>query len=105
MEVTTGSTTVLQTGIAILERVAVPGLFYKHLYLDSLFAVGNYLIDLRWVMVGGYVGSDQRTFSVTAGGNADGDVVSMYWYNRPHAQFLVHQAARGVLLPGKNPRI
>ena len=100
-----GSTEVLRAGIAIIEREAVPGYFFKQLFLNSDFAAGNYMVDLRWVMSGGYQGMEQRYFEIVPGGHADGSVVAAYWYNRPHVSCLVHQSESGNLLPGKNPRL
>jgi hypothetical protein len=100
-----GATDVYRGEMPILDRQAVTGLFSLPLFLDGTFTTGHYAIQYRWVLDGGYIGSEQDSFQIVAGGHASGAVVSMYFYERPEARFLVQSTEAGEILPGKNPRI
>ena len=100
-----GATQVLAAQMPVIERRLYPGTFYSSLYLGTVFGTGNYCCEFRWVLAGGYQGSGETTFRVLPGGHVDGSIVTMYFFDRPQARFLVQQAERGVLLPGKNPSI
>lgn len=100
-----GSTDVARGELPVIERRTQTGTFALGLFLGTGYAAGNYLVEYRWVLASGYIGSDQAQFEITPSGNTDGSVVSQYFYSRPGVDYLVHQVERGLILPGKNPSI
>ena len=87
-----------------LMRPRQTGLFYCDLFLGPAFAVGYYSY-VWYFTIGSYYGLDAGTFQVVPGGDADGQVHSMYHFRRPQASFVVHGKDRGVVLAGKNPTL
>jgi hypothetical protein len=74
--------------------------------LGSSFPAGRYRVSYHWT-VGGYAGEAEDNFEVAAGGDPAGAVISLCWYERPHANFLIMQLdpASGRLLFGRNPSL
>ncbi len=87
-----------------LERGVVTGLFQYGLFLSSLFTEGTYTVKYNWIS-GGVSYAELDTFEVMPGGNAGGAVISLYFYERPGARFLVQQLDSGRLVRGRNPRV
>jgi hypothetical protein len=87
-----------------LEQAVVTGLFQYNLFLGALFSAGTYTVVYRWVSGGNHYG-EMDTFEIIPGGHADGSVISLYFYERPGARFLVQQLDSGKLVQGKNPRV
>jgi hypothetical protein len=87
-----------------LDKFGTTGLFAWPLLLDARFAPGKYTAVYRY-LVGGTAGGDEDTFDVLAGGNADGQVLSMFWYPRPQANFIVYQTSDGSIRKGRNPSV
>jgi hypothetical protein len=100
-----GATDVERGELPVIERRTFPGTFFLSLFLGSAYIAGNYCAEFRWVLPSGYIGSAEATFSILAGGHADGSVVAQYYFNRPHSAFLVHECESGQILPGKNPSL
>ncbi len=80
------------------------GVFRTQLYLSSAYAAGLYEISVYY-RSGAKYGMEQHTFEVIAGGDADGQVLGMYFYHRPQADYIVYQVESGQILKGKNPRV
>ncbi len=101
----TGDATGRITGIAlaVVEPAVATGLFYAKLYLDSRFT-GLCTVTLRW-LVSGAMHARQATFEVAPGSDASGGVLALYYYRRPHAEFLIQQRSGGGVFKGKNPRL
>jgi hypothetical protein len=86
------------------ERFQSTGLFYFNLFLGSSYSTtGNWAATFDYT-VSAHHGFQSDTFEIIPGGHADGHVVGMYHYRRPHADFLVHQTESGTLVKGRNPR-
>lgn len=100
-----GSTDLYRAELPIIERAVNAGTFSLGLFLGAGFAEGNCSIQYRYVLPSNYIGSSEDTFRIVAGGNADGAVTSMYFYDRPQAKFIVHGTETGRILKGKNPSI
>jgi hypothetical protein len=98
---------VLQTmTLPILDRYGATGLFQTLLTLGNSFPAGRYRVSYHWTS-GSYTGETEDVFEVAPGGDPAGAVISMCWYERPHANFLVLQMdpASGQLLFGRNPSL
>lgn len=90
--------------LPLLDRNGQRAFFQLNLRLDSRFAAGVYQVVYHYT-IGSYLGQVHDTFEVVAGGDADGASIAAYWYERPHADFLVRQLDSGQLVKGKNPRL
>lgn len=84
------------------ERTNAVGLFVFPLYLMS-FTVGTCQCVFRWI-TGGVSHVIVGYFEIVAGGNDDGAVISMFYFNTPQGKFIVHQTDAGILKMGKNPQ-
>lgn len=104
LEIFSGTAKVLAKTIPALDRFGTTGLFQIQQFLDERFAAGQYKAIYRWD-IGSYEGMAEDTFEVVAGGNADGQIIAMHYYKRPHADFIVSQLNSGKLVKGRNPRI
>lgn len=89
--------------IPIIDRGGQTGYFQYPLFLGPLFAAGRYSVIYRY-LVGSYLGQVEDVFEVLAGDD-EGAVIAMYWYERPHAAFVVQQLDSGLLVRGRNPRL
>ena len=87
--------------VPLLDRYRQPGWCGYRLRLGAL-GVGHYGVTFGY-SGGGSARLDAATFEVVAGGHADGAVLAMTHYERPHAAFLVHQAESGTRVFGRNP--
>ena len=90
--------------IPVMDRSGVKGYFQYGLFLDQKYTVGQCLVTYRWT-TGAYQGYCEDTFMILPGGHPDGSVISLSWYHRPHANFLVAQLTSGKLVKGRNPTI
>ena len=108
IEVWTGTTKLL-TGqmIPVMDRygtTVAASYFQYNLFLDGKYAAGQYKVLYRYT-VGSYVGLEEDTFQVLAGGDADGTITSLIYYSRPQAAFVVWQTDAGKVQKGRNPAI
>lgn len=90
--------------IPINDKAGVTGFFQYGLFLDLKFTVGPCLVTYRY-HAGAYEGFAEDTFTILPGGHPDGTIISLAWYHRPHANFLVAQLTSGKLVKGRNPTI
>lgn len=79
-------------------------LFAFSLFLDGSFAAGLYTVYYRYLL-GTYEGLAVDTFEVVAGGDGDGAVIALHYFDRPHAKYVVMQLDSGRLVKGRNPRV
>lgn len=93
---------VVSKRIPLLDRDSA--LFQYRLFLGSTFTAGLCTVTYRWT-TGSYEGYEMDTFEIIPGGNADGIVLSMTFYKRPMADFVLRQTNAGVILRGKNPKV
>lgn len=86
-----------------VDRGVIDGLFVGRLLLDDRFDLGHYNVAINFVAAAvKHLAVDH--FEVVDGGDVDGAVVSMTFYQRPHANFLVQRLSSGQRLIGRNPR-
>lgn len=95
--VTTGKIPPADVGAAL-------GLFIFNLRLDEDFGVGVHSVAIQFTANGSPRLAVQH-FEIVGGGDTDGAVISAYFYERPHARFLVEKLDSGQRLLGRNPRI
>lgn len=98
-----GTKVVTAKAIPIQDRYGTTGLFFDHLLLDGTFSTGQYLVRYKWA-ASGYDGVRISQFRVIAGGNVRGQYVSMTFYPRPFAKFLVGQTDSGTIERVRNPK-
>lgn len=103
-DVWSGTTKVVNQLIPVLDRYGTTAAFQFVFKLDSRFAVGQYSVDYRYKLGATHVVETDH-FEVIAGGNADGNVIAMTFYDRPHADFLVYQLDTGKIAAGRNPTV
>ncbi len=102
--VNSSGVTVYSTYLAPVGRASATGLFGGSFFLDGRFAVGYYAILYRWT-VSATAGADCETFQVIAGGDAAGEVTSLFWVDRPWAQTVLQGLSSGRLRKRTNPRL
>lgn len=91
--------------IPVLDRYGRTGLFQFRLRLSSIFTAGNalYTVSYKATMPDSHIYTAEDYFQVIAGGNADGVILSMAYYTRPHADFVVHFLDSGKIQARRNP--
>jgi hypothetical protein len=97
-----GNNLVLAAFMPILDQYIKPGLFYYQLLLDTNFDVGNYGLTFYWQQ-GSYSGIESSNFEIVPGGDPDGAVISMFFYYRPQANFVMQQLEAGKVIEKRNP--
>lgn len=85
------------------DRFVEAGIFLASIFLGSDYAVGKYTWAIYY-KADGYYGIETGNFQILAGGSSDGDVVSQYFYDRPHGKFLVQELTSGNMISGRNPK-
>lgn len=95
--------------LPILDRYGATGLFQYMLSLGTnLFAVGRYHVTYSWA-VGSFAGTAEDTFEIVPSpkGDVQGVPIACFWYERPHANFVVFQAdgLDPSLFYGRNPSL
>lgn len=98
-----GSNILSGQSMAPIDLSNATGLFQRRVRLGQPFPAGSYSAVYSW-SIGAFTGRTSEMFEVLAGGNEDGSVVSMHFFNRPHASFVVYQTDAGKLRSGRNPR-
>lgn len=88
----------------IVDRYVVTGYFVLPLFLGTAFSAGHYTVEYLY-RVGSDYGVAEDSFEVIAGGNVAGQVMNMYFYHRPHADFIVSGMDTGIIFPGRNPTV
>lgn len=79
------------------------GLYGMDLFLGSAYAAGDYCVLYKW-NEGGVANKRIMPFTVIAGAASDSGVVtSLYYYDRPHADFLIAGMEDGTLEYRRNP--
>ena len=95
---------VLSQKIPIVDSDDSTAFFLYSLLLDSRFSVGQYFAVYDYA-VGGTQKSKEDWFEVLAGGNADGNGISMYYMRQPGRDFVLVQTDGGLLRRLRNPRL
>lgn len=104
VQVWSATAKVLAALMPIQDRYVQSGVFRYPLQLGAAYSVGYYSVVYHF-NVAGYFGVETDNFEVAAGGHADGDVVAMCFFDRPHAKFIVHATNTGRIIQGKNPTL
>ncbi len=104
MKVWSSSALVTAEEMPLVDKTIQVGVFRSQVFLGSSYATGLYEINVFY-RSGSKHGMEQHTFEVIAGGDADGQVLGMYFYHRPQADYIVYQVESGQILKGKNPRV
>lgn len=89
--------------LPIQDRYGSTAFFQYPLQLDGRFATGDYSVVVQYT-IGGVPLADVLTFTVVGGGNFDGAALSMFYYRRPGANFLLTAHDSGRLIRKRNPR-
>lgn len=82
----------------------VTGEFAFNLRLNDDFDLGNHSVCITY-MADGSARIAVQHFEVVAGGDPAGAVVSQYFYDRPHASFIVTRLDSNARQLLKNPRL
>lgn len=88
--------------LPVVDSVNRPGVFTYGLFLTSDFSPGRYIVEFRW-NVAGYIGLKADIFDVVEGGNSDGSIVSIDFWNRPEADYVIAILDGGKIIQGRNP--
>lgn len=78
--------------------------FHYDLYLPGGASLGTYQVAISYQTSGG-TASESTSFTVVAGGDSGGSVISMYAYVRPEAKYVLAQLSSGKLVQGRNPHL
>lgn len=96
-----GDTLVFTASMPVADRLN--GWFVLEKQLDDTFTAGHYAAHVSYVLDG-----ESRVamfmFECLGGDGADGAVVSMAFYDRPHARFLVQRLDSNIRRLVRNPR-
>lgn len=100
---------VLGPAATVVRELTMPiweelGVFHFPLFLNQLFVAGWHQI-LYYYRVGSYHGREEDGLTVVPGGSTKGSVISMYFFRRPHADYVLQQRESGVVTAGKNPTL
>lgn len=99
-------TLILNQKMPIIERFTQTGNFCYPLFLGVLWATGTYTAVYYWTTGSQtFNGLDCDTFEIVDGGNKDGNVIAMYFFDRPQAKYVVYETDSGVLIQGRNPTV
>lgn len=97
------SGTLVETiSLPIHDPVGAVAYFQHKRQLDSTYSAGKYFICYQWTTTS--AGVQCQTFEILAGGDADGAVIGMAWFEVPEARNVVYQLDSGALRAGRNPR-
>ena len=101
----TAGTKITQFRVPVTDKAGQTGVFTHALRLNSDYGtVGVYSVIFYYNILT-FAGVDLNTFEIVAGGNADGSVIGLYYYDRPHGKFIVRQLDSGTVTQGRNPRL
>ncbi len=95
---------VVSKEMPIIDRYTYDGTFLLPVALGAGFVAGVYTVVYHFT-IGSYYGIETANFEVMPGGHTDGTVVSMYFYERPQARFIVQQLDSGLMIQGRNPSL
>lgn len=102
MKIFSTSSRIVSKDIPIMDRYGTTGYFSFRQFLDSNFSVGHYTVVLYY-QIDTYDGLLHGTFQIVDGGHADGNIISMCYYSRPHADFCVTHLDSGKIQQRRNP--
>ena len=97
-----GATLVLSAEVPMIDRATDLGHFLARVFLGNSFPAASYEVTFQW-QVGSYAGMQTDNFDVVPGGSPDGNIMAMYFYRRPHANFVIQSLESGRIIEGRNP--
>ena len=100
-----GGTKVLGKFIPIHDRYGTTAFFQYRQFIGAQFSAGTYHVNYHYVGSDGHGGIETDHFEVVAGGHADGTIIAMNYYNRPHADFVVTHLDSGKIQQRRNPSV
>lgn len=95
---------VYATQIPIRDRQKITGYFHWFVNLDSRFATGRFSIHYTWA-ISSTVGASVAEFEIQAGGNVQGNGISMDFFRQSAADFVLLQTDTGAIKKLKNPTV
>lgn len=99
-------TMVYSQKLPVIERYVQTGRFYALVLLGRAFSTDTYTAVYYWTTgSGAYNGLEADNFDIVDGGHYDGNVIGMYFFDRPQAKYIVYQTDSGVLIQGRNPTV
>lgn len=104
LKVRSGTTLVMHAEMPVIEKNVRTGRFCYPLRLGGQFAAGQYNFTCFY-KVSTFHGFLNGTFEIIAGGNAAGQALNMYFFDRPHADFVVYGSEFGAIFRGRNPTV
>jgi hypothetical protein len=97
-------TKIISKAIPPIDRYTATGLFGIMLPLNSVWSAGRYAVYYNYLIAATqFSGSDN--FEITAGGDAAGQVISLFYLDRPDVDWLVYQTDMGNTTINRNPHI
>lgn len=96
-------TKVVATPLPPVDLGTVTGLFSYGFYLGLGFSLGHYSAVVNYI-ANGVNKLEVLHFEIVAGGDPYGTVISMAFYPRPHANFLVEKLDSQNRFLARNPR-
>jgi hypothetical protein len=97
-------TLVYTAKMPVADRYGATGMFLLPIFLNAAFSVGQYYATVGYQIQGTQV-LEPYNFEIVPGGDVRGSVISMTWYDRPQAKFVVMETDSGRLEYGRNPRL
>lgn len=90
--------------IAPFAQGSLTGFFNFNVHLNSNFSAGRYIALLQYAVAGSNK-AELHFFEVMSGGNAKGAYVALFYYQRPHANYIVGQLDDGTLEMRRGPKL
>lgn len=88
--------------MAIQAKGSLTGWFRGEIFLNATYSAGRYHGIIEYASSGSSY-SEEFVFDVIPGGNATGEYIGMYFYERPHARFCIGLSDAGTLEFRRNP--
>lgn len=87
-----------------INRDELTGHFLAHHRLGPKFSTGHYRVLKEWT-VGTNSFAETDSFEIVGGGSSKGAYVGLFWYERPHAKYLIGQLDDGTIERRPSPRL
>lgn len=97
-----GSSTIETITLPISNRYTTTAYFKKLFLIGSSHGAASYTVTYSWA-ISATPYSSGDTFTVYAGGDADGSVISAGAVEQPEANYILYETETGSLKSGRNP--
>lgn len=101
---TTNTPVIAAYSIPVRDRFNATGQFAYRQFLDTRFASGKYWVLYKWT-ASTFSGHVLDVFDIVDGGDPKGQYISLFFMQKPSADFIVGQTDGGILTKGRNPRV